>query len=110
MELHGGDVKLEKGAVVKWKTKFGESLKSCVVVAFRSATVNNASAIDGDDGETDSEFVSGIKTHVVWTIRALMAVSTRHYRMKDLVKERKEMEKLAVRDGDGEGWRWTRRG
>ncbi|CDY26850.1 BnaA02g18750D [Brassica napus] len=101
VEFYGGDFKLEKGAAVKWKAEFGESLKSCVIVAFRSATVNT-SAIDGD-AETDSEFVSGLKTRVVWTISALMAASTRHYQMRDLVKEHKEMETLTVRDRDGEG-------
>ncbi|CDY14629.1 BnaC02g24840D [Brassica napus] len=101
VKFYGGDFKLEKGAAVKWKAEFGESLKSCVIVAFRSATVNTL-AIDGD-AETDSEFVSGLKTRVVWTISALMAASTRHYQMRDLVKEHKEMEKLTVRDRDGEG-------
>ncbi|CAN7041555.1 unnamed protein product [Brassica rapa subsp. trilocularis] len=101
VEFDGGDFKLEKGAAVKWKAEFGESLKSCVIVAFRSATVDT-SAIDGD-AETDSEFVSGLKTRVVWTISALMAASTRHYQMRDLVKEHKEMETLTVRDRDGEG-------
>ncbi|KAG2313542.1 hypothetical protein Bca4012_028090 [Brassica carinata] len=103
VELHGGDVKLQKGAAVKWKAEFGESLKSCVIVAFRSATVNDPSAIDGDDAETVSEFVSGLKTRVVWTISALIAASTRHYQMRDLVKEHREMKRLTVRDGDGEG-------
>ncbi|KAF8095482.1 hypothetical protein N665_0331s0002 [Sinapis alba] len=102
VEFHGGDFKLGKRAAVKWKAEFGRSLKSCVIVAFRSATVNNTSAIDGD-AETDSEFVSGLKTRVVWTISALMAASTRHYQIRDLGKEHKEMEKLTVRDGDGEG-------
>ncbi|CAN6999563.1 unnamed protein product [Brassica oleracea var. botrytis] len=31
-----------------------------------------------------------------------MAASTRHYQMRDLVKEHKEMERLTVRDRDGE--------
>ncbi|XP_056848540.1 F-box protein AUF1-like [Raphanus sativus] len=31
-----------------------------------------------------------------------MEVSTRHYQMRDLVKEREEKEKLMLRDGDGE--------
>ncbi|CAN8234011.1 unnamed protein product [Cochlearia groenlandica] len=109
VELYGGDVKLEKGAAVKWKAEFGESLKSCVIVAFRSATVNALTAaesqIDGGGGgvETDSEFVCGLKTRVVWTISALMAASTRHYLMRDLVKEHKEMERLTVRDREEEG-------
>ncbi|VVA95697.1 unnamed protein product [Arabis nemorensis] len=107
VELYGGDVKLEKGAAVKWKAEFGETLKSCVIVAYRSATVNTtaSSAVDGGvtGVESDSEFVCGLKTRVVWTISALMAASTRHYLMKDLVKDHKEMEKLTVIDREGEG-------
>ncbi|XP_010428925.1 PREDICTED: F-box protein At1g78100 [Camelina sativa] len=108
VELYGGDVKLEKGAAVKWKAEFGKTLKSCVIVAFRSATVNTTPAataavvVDGAV-ESDSEFVCGLKTRVVWTISALMAASTRHYLMRDLVKDHKEMEKLTVRDREGEG-------
>ncbi|CAA7013351.1 unnamed protein product [Microthlaspi erraticum] len=105
VELYGGDVKLEKGAAVKWKAEFGETLKSCVIVAFRSATVNTSATESPVDGgvESDSEFVCGLKTRVVWTISALMAASTRHYLMRDLVKEHREMENLTVRDRDGEG-------
>ncbi|KAG7590539.1 F-box-like domain superfamily [Arabidopsis suecica] len=108
VELYGGDVKLEKGAAVKWKAEFGKTLKSCVIVAFRSATVNTSAATESTavvDGsvESDSEFVCGLKTRVVWTISALMAASTRHYLMRDLVKDHKEMEKLIVRDREGEG-------
>ncbi|KFK42192.1 hypothetical protein AALP_AA2G223400 [Arabis alpina] len=104
VELYGGDVKLEKGAAVKWKAQFGETLKTCVIVAYRSATVNTTTeTVTETTTETDSEFVCGLKTRVVWTISALMAASTRHYLMKDLVKEHKEMEKLTVYDRDGEG-------
>ncbi|CAN7130593.1 F-box protein At1g78100 [Brassica rapa] len=104
VELYGGDANLEKGAAVKWKAEFGETLKSSVIVAFRSATVN-ASATESPVNavETDSEFVCGLKTRVVWTINALMAASTRHHLMGDLVKEHKEMERLTVRDRDEEG-------
>ncbi|ESQ34572.1 hypothetical protein EUTSA_v10010014mg [Eutrema salsugineum] len=100
VELPAGDVKLEKGAAVKWKAEFGKTLKSCVVVAFQSAaTVSSSSSGD----ESDAEFVAGLKTRVVWTISALMAASTRHYLMSEVVKEHEEMESLVVRDGGGEG-------
>ncbi|KAJ0241505.1 F-box protein [Hirschfeldia incana] len=104
VELYGGDANLEKGAAVKWKAEFGDTLKSSVIVAFRSATVN-ASATESPVNavETDSEFVCGLKTRVVWTINALMAASTRHHLMRDLVKEHKEMETLTVRDREEEG-------
>ncbi|EOA38282.1 hypothetical protein CARUB_v10009775mg [Capsella rubella] len=101
VELPGGDVNLEKGAAVKWKAEFGKTLESCVVVAFRSAgTVSPPVAVNG---ESDAEFVTGLKTRVVWTINALMAASTRHYLMSEVVKEHEEMESLVIRDVEGEG-------
>ncbi|XP_010498685.1 PREDICTED: F-box protein At1g22220-like [Camelina sativa] len=101
VELPRGDVKLEKGAAVKWKAEFGKTLKSCVVVTFRSAaTVSPPVAVDG---ESDAEFVNGLKTRVVCTINSLMAASTRHYLMSEVVKEHEEMESLVIRDVEGEG-------
>jgi len=101
VELPGGDVKLEKGAAVKWKAEFGKTLKSCVIVAFRSAgTVSSPVAVEG---ESDAEFVTGLKTRVVWTISALMAASSRHYLMREVVKEHEEIESLVMRDKEREG-------
>ncbi|KAJ4879638.1 F-box protein [Raphanus sativus] len=99
MELPGGDVSLEKGAAVKWKAEFGKTLKTCVVVAFRSASTVSSSS----DGESDAEFVTGLKTRVEWTINALMAASTRHHLMSRVVKEHKEMESLVMHERGGEG-------
>ncbi|CAA7047916.1 unnamed protein product [Microthlaspi erraticum] len=100
VELPGGDVNLEKGEAVKWKAEFGKTLKTCVIVAFRSsATVSSSSP----DDESDAEFVTGLKTRVVWTISALMSASSRHYLMREVVKEHEEMESLVMRDGGGEG-------
>ncbi|VVA92161.1 unnamed protein product [Arabis nemorensis] len=104
VELPGGDVKVEKDAVVKWKAEFGKTLKSCVVVAFRpAATVSSSSPAEALDGESDAEFVNGLKTRVVWTISALMAASSRHYLMNQVVKEHERMESLVMRDKEGEG-------
>ncbi|KAL0699852.1 hypothetical protein Bca4012_055974 [Brassica carinata] len=102
VELPGADVSLEKGAAVKWKAEFGKTLKTCVVVAFRSASTVSSSP-SSLDGESDAEFVSGLKTRVVWTIGALMAASTRHFLMSEVVKEHKEMESLVMHDVGGEG-------
>ncbi|CAN7127677.1 unnamed protein product [Brassica rapa subsp. narinosa] len=97
VELPGGDVSLEKGAAVKWKAEFGKTLKTCVVVAFRSASTVSSSP---PDGESDA---IGLETRVVWTISALMAASTRHFLMSEVVKEHKEMESLVMHDVGGEG-------
>ncbi|KAG5222087.1 F-box protein [Salix suchowensis] len=77
IELPAGDLKLEKGAAIKWRAEFGKSLKSCVIL--------------------------GLKTRVVWTISALIAASARHYLLNDVVKEHREMERLVLVDREGEG-------
>ncbi|KAH0868637.1 hypothetical protein HID58_075659, partial [Brassica napus] len=97
VELPGGDVSLEKGAAVKWKAEFGKTLKTCVVVAFCSASTVSSSS---PDGESDA---IGLKTRVVWTINALMAASSRHFLMSEVLKEHKEMESLVMHDVGGEG-------
>ncbi|CAN8312913.1 unnamed protein product [Cochlearia groenlandica] len=107
LEVHlpVGYVMTEKGAAVKWRAEFGESLKSCVVVAFQSAatTVSSSFSVGEEEEEEDGEFVSGMKTRVVWTISALISASTRHHMISRVAKEHKEMESLVVRDGGGEG-------
>ncbi|KAH0863608.1 hypothetical protein HID58_080819, partial [Brassica napus] len=60
VERPGGDAKPEKSAGIKWKADFGKTLKTCVVVAFRSASTVSSSS----DGELDAEFVTGLKTRV----------------------------------------------
>ncbi|KAG2303592.1 hypothetical protein Bca52824_032243 [Brassica carinata] len=102
VELPGGDASLEKGAAVKWKAQHGETLETLVVFAFRSASTVSSSPASSD-GESDAEFVTGLKTRVMWTISALMAASTRHFLMSGVVKEHEELESLMVRDGGGEG-------
>lgn len=103
VELPGGDASLEKGAAVKWKAEHGETLETLVVFAFRSASTESSPAAASSDGESDAEFVTGLKTRVMWTISALMAASTRHFLMSQVVKEHEEMESLVIRDRGGEG-------
>ncbi|KAL5731890.1 hypothetical protein ACHQM5_004575 [Ranunculus cassubicifolius] len=88
IELPSGDLRLEKGTVLRWKAEFGKSLKSCVILAVRS--------IDSVSG-------SGLKLSVVWTISALITASARHYLLREVIKEHIEMESLVLRDRDGEG-------
>ncbi|KAJ4889626.1 F-box protein [Raphanus sativus] len=103
VELPGVDVSVEKGAAIKWKAEFGKTLKTCVVVAFRSASTVSSSSSSTLDGESDAEFVTGLKTRVVWTISALIAASSRHFLMSEVVKEHKEMKSLVVHDVGREG-------
>ncbi|KAL5703946.1 hypothetical protein ACHQM5_022436 [Ranunculus cassubicifolius] len=103
IELPSGDLRLEKGTVLRWKAEFGKSLKSCVILAVRSIDSVSVSGVNEeiDRGNDDDE--SGLKLRVVWTISALIAASARHYLLREVIKEHIEMESLVLRDRDGEG-------
>lgn len=90
IELPSGDLRLEKGAAIRWKAEFGKTLKSCVILGFRGG------------GEADLGG-GGLKMRVIWTISALIAASARHYMIKDVVKDHAQISRLVVRDREGEG-------
>ncbi|CAL5332824.1 unnamed protein product [Camellia sinensis] len=94
IELPSGDLRLEKGAVIRWRAEFGKTLRSCVILGFRRGGGREVD-LGGGGG--------GLKMRVVWTISALIAASARHYMMKEVVKEHGEMERLVARDREEEG-------
>ncbi|KAL6962703.1 hypothetical protein U1Q18_037662 [Sarracenia purpurea var. burkii] len=100
IELPSGDLRLDKGALIRWRAEFGRTLRSCVILGFRTA-------IGGDGGGGGGREVDlgggGLKMRVVWTISALIAASARHYMLKEVVKEHGELERLVVRDREEEG-------
>lgn len=96
IELPGGDLCLEKGAVLKWKAEFGRRLKSCVIMGYRGLG-------EGEELDFGGDMDGGLKVRVVWTISALIAASARHYLLKELIREHRELERLVLRDRDGEG-------
>ncbi|POO04021.1 F-box domain containing protein [Trema orientale] len=109
IELPSGDLRLEKGAVVKWRAEFGRSLRSCAILGFRAIRYSAppqlpvAGAEPGDELGEAADFARGLKSRVVWTISALIAASARHYLLKEVVREQRELERLVLRDRDGEG-------
>ncbi|XP_060198840.1 F-box protein AUF2-like [Lycium barbarum] len=95
IELPSGDLRLEKGTIIRWKAEFGKTLKSCVILGFRGG---------GGDGEVaELGGGGGLKMRVVWTISALIAASARHYMMMEVVNEHKELENLLIKDREDEG-------
>ncbi|PSS31648.1 F-box protein [Actinidia chinensis var. chinensis] len=92
IELPSGDLRLEKGAVIRWRAEFGKTLRSCVILGFRGS---GGGAADLSGG--------GLKMRVVWTISALIAASARHYMLKEVVREHGEIGRLVVRDQEEEG-------
>ncbi|OVA07620.1 F-box domain [Macleaya cordata] len=113
IELPSGDLRLEKGTILRWKAEFGRTLKSCVILAVRSieqVNENNTgdqNLLDGDLNGDEIDFhgdgSGGLKLRVVWTISALIAASARHYLLKEVIKEHREIESLILRDREGEG-------
>ncbi|KAK2984662.1 hypothetical protein RJ640_006645 [Escallonia rubra] len=96
IELPTGDLKLEKGASIRWRAEFGKTLKSCVILGFRSVG-------GGGENETVTNLGGGLKMRVVWTISALIAASARHYMVKEVATAHGELRRLVVRDREGEG-------
>jgi|UniRef100_A0A2N9EYB1 hypothetical protein len=101
IELPSGDLKLDRNAVVRWRAEFGKTLKNCVIFGFRAIRTSPPTQIPEDLGDVD--FAGGLKLRVVWTISALIAASARHYLLKEVVEENKELETLILRDREGEG-------
>ncbi|KAJ0024952.1 hypothetical protein Pint_08322 [Pistacia integerrima] len=93
IELPAGDLTLDKGVSVKWRAEFGRSLKSCVIIGFKSAsTTASENPVEG-----------GLKTRVMWTISALIVASAKHFMLEDVVRQHEEMESLVLIDREGEG-------
>ncbi|RZC64583.1 hypothetical protein C5167_008271 [Papaver somniferum] len=107
IELPSGDLKLEKGITLRWKAEFGKSLKSCVILAVRSIEYGDQKGGGGDDHDDEIDFhgdgSGGLKLRVVWTISSLIAASTRHYLLREVIKEHKEIESLVLSDRENEG-------
>lgn len=99
IELPSGDLRLEKGTTIRWKADFGKTLKSCVILGFRSGDGGGGEAELGGGGGAGG----GLKMRVVWTISALIAASARHYMMLEVVNEHKELENLVIKDREDEG-------
>ncbi|KAK4341444.1 hypothetical protein RND71_039945 [Anisodus tanguticus] len=95
IELPSGDLRLEKGTIIRWKADFGKTLKSCVILGFRSC--------DGEAPAAELGAGGGLKMRVVWTISALIAASARQYMMMEVVNEHKELENLTIKDRENEG-------
>ncbi|CAN6325376.1 unnamed protein product [Urochloa humidicola] len=125
MELPVSDVGTDDGVVLKWKAVFGSTLQSCVILGgtkveraaagaggthHASSPPSPAAAADCDGGGDDSGSIpesfytnGGLKLRVVWTISSLIAAATRHYLLREIVKEHPTLERVALTDAQGQG-------
>lgn len=67
IELPVGDLQLNKGIVLRWKTIFGRTLKSCVIFVDRSIgrTMEDRDGGDGNEIDFYDEGKGGLKLRVV---------------------------------------------
>ncbi|KAF0909714.1 hypothetical protein E2562_000050 [Oryza meyeriana var. granulata] len=122
MELPVSDVGTDDGVLLRWKAVFGSTLQSCVILggtrvdraaaaaaapaAAATAGDNNEAVSQGDDsGSIPESFYTngGLKLRVVWTISSLIAAATRHYLLREIVKEHPTLEQVALTDAHGQG-------
>ncbi|CAD6203400.1 unnamed protein product [Miscanthus lutarioriparius] len=124
MELPVSDVGTDDGVVLKWKAVFGSTLQSCVILggtkvdraaAAAGAGPHASSAPRADAGDAaggpdhsgsipESFYTNGgLKLRVVWTISSLIAAATRHYLLREIVKEHPTLEQVALTDANGQG-------
>uniref|UniRef100_A0ACD5X2T5 Uncharacterized protein n=1 Tax=Avena sativa TaxID=4498 RepID=A0ACD5X2T5_AVESA len=128
MELPVSDVGTEDGILLKWKAVFGSTLQTCVILggtkldhaaphaaappAAAAAAAPAAAEHDAasqsqqqGDGSIPESFYTngGLKLRVVWTISSLIAAATRHYLLREIVKEHPTLERVELTDAHGQG-------
>jgi hypothetical protein len=113
MELPVSDVGTDDGTLLRWKAVFGSTLQSCVILGGTKverpiAAYAPSSAADGagdDSGIIPESFYTngGLKLRVVWTISSLIAAATRHYLLREIVKEHPTLQRVALTDAHGQG-------
>lgn len=102
---------MEDGVLLKWKAEFGSTLQSCVIlggtrVDRKSFCSDQDSPVeDNNNGSMPESFYTngGLKLRVVWTISSLIAASTRHYLLRQIIKEHPTLKTLVLTDADGQG-------
>jgi hypothetical protein len=115
MELPVSDVGTDDGVLLKWKAVFGSTLQSCVILGGTRLDHNAAphpppaptaehEASPGDGSIPESFYTNGgLKLRVVWTISSLIAAATRHYLLREIVKEHPTLERVELTDAQGQG-------
>ncbi|KAG0446695.1 hypothetical protein HPP92_028711 [Vanilla planifolia] len=110
IELPAGDVGTEDGVHLKWRAEFGSTLQNCVIlggtkIERKPEEGNENIPSTEDDGSIPESFYTngGLKLRVVWTISSLIAASTRHYLLRQIVKDHPTLRSLVLTDADDQG-------
>nr|GEW86287.1 hypothetical protein [Tanacetum cinerariifolium] len=106
IELPKGELDIEDDVLLKWRADFGSTLRNCMMLGASSVTKNlKEEEVSGNDGSIPDTFYTngGLKMRVVWTISTLIAASTRHYLLREIIDEHKTLKKLVLSDVDRQG-------
>ena len=108
IELPASDITTEDGVLLKWRAEFGSSLQSCVILGGTRVGLPQNHAFEEpneDNGSIPEAFYTdgGLKLRVVWTISSLIAASTRHFLLRQIVKDHPTLRSLILTDADGQG-------
>ncbi|CAA6654468.1 unnamed protein product [Spirodela intermedia] len=110
IELPAGDVGTEEGVLLKWRAEFGSTLQNCVILGGtrmdrRASESPSPAPAPEDNGSIPEAFYTdgGLKLRVVWTISSLIAASTRHYLLRQIIKDHPTLRSLILTDADGQG-------
>ncbi|KAM0875247.1 hypothetical protein ACQ4PT_036936 [Festuca glaucescens] len=118
MELPVSDVGTDDGVLLKWKAVFGSTLQTCVILGgtkldYGAPHPPPAPTAEHDasqpqqqgDGSIPESFYTngGLKLRVVWTISSLIAAATRHYLLREIVKEHPTLQRVELTDAHGQG-------
>ena len=70
----------------------------------KPASSNQEQSVE-DNGSIPESFYTngGLKLRVVWTISSLIAASTRHYLLRQIIKDHPTLRSLVLTDADGQG-------
>ncbi|CAK7331168.1 unnamed protein product [Dovyalis caffra] len=88
-------------SLLKWEARFGSELKSIVIIGATSFQKKIQPLSSDKFSESNGEVLTDnqLKLRVVWTICCLIAASTRHYLLKQLVlKEHHVLENIIASD------------
>ncbi|XP_078436494.1 F-box protein At4g18380-like isoform X2 [Wolffia australiana] len=105
IELPGGDIGTEDGVVLRWRAEFGSTLQSCIILGSTGASGSHPPEGEDDDGSLPEAFCTdgSLKLRVVWAVSSLIAASTRHYLLRQVIKEHPTLRSVVFTDADGQG-------
>ncbi|GMI97401.1 hypothetical protein like AT4G18380 [Hibiscus trionum] len=106
----GGELGSSTGAsFLQWKAGFGTNLKTCVIVgatSFRKCLEKEERSREGPMEEETVLNDEELKLRVIWTISCLIAASTRHCLLKQILADNPSipsLERVAISDANKHG-------